>query len=132
MKTVPNPCVLRAISGGGPTGSEIIAEAGGIGAGTAAARIISSAGGMAAVAEGSALAVGAAAWARVAASAVAGYQAGTFLYNNSQTVQRGAGWVVGGIMDAVKEVGSMFQDTTSSAYGQAGTDANVLAPPKKK
>lgn len=89
MKVIEKNLLANIV--GGSEATDNLTIAGAIGAGYGASKYLTRVGGFAALSESAALTFGAATVAAGAASGYAGFQAGTYAYNNSQTVRDVAG-----------------------------------------
>ena len=123
MRTITDTRVLRSIFGGfaagegGRPSGEYIGAGVAVGAGVGGALALGNtatfagiSGGAAALGGTAGITAGGALAGGFVASYLVGYQIGTAAYENSTMVQDGSGWVVGGIMDGGKAVGSLIYD----------------------
>lgn len=108
MKVMTNSHLLANVSGGAPETGTVLTEATGIGSGIGASFIISRAGGLAGVSEALLIPTSSAAVVGVTSAALAGWQLGSAIYENSVTVQDGAIATVGFAVESTKIVGNLF------------------------
>ena len=114
---------MESIAGGlaadGPievSRAELGALAAAIGSGAGASYAIESAGGLSAMGNG-AIAAGGAAFSGVLASGAAGYLAGSYLYNHSETVQNAAIEAVGYVVESYNSVVEGMHFDVNTEFG---------------
>ena len=107
MKVIDKNLLANIV--GGSEATDNLTIAGAIGAGYGASRYLTRVGGFTALSESATLTFGAASVAGVLASGYVGFQAGSYAYNNSQTVRD----VAGAAFDFGGSLGGRFFDFMS-------------------